>query len=106
MYDPRVCVVIPRLAPADKRLPEGQDLMLFLPHDAANRGSIACWDPVSGHGEASLDFFRSTRAPWAFQKEAQALVKRYESLLAHHGEQTLRQLERLPRQWTRYAWRT
>lgn len=103
-YAPNVCPVIVRLAPVRQEAPRGRDLVLFLPHDPANRGNIASWDFLSGHGEASLDFYRLTRPPWAFSAEVQALVEDYSYLLASHG-QTLRQLHRLPRDWTRYAWK-
>lgn len=103
-YDPNVCPVIVRLAPVRQEPPRARDLMLFLPHDPANRGNIACWDPLSGHGEASLDFYHSTRPPWAFSAEALALVEEYRKLLASHG-QTLRHLHRLTRDWRRYAWK-
>src|SRR5574343_314992 len=39
--------------------------ILFLPDTPANYGMIACCSPQEGHGEASLEYYRTTKKPRA-----------------------------------------
>lgn len=57
----------------------GADLVFFFPDSPARPGYIECWDAISGHGDASLQYFWGLKKPGVDQDQAiNNLIKRYE----------------------------
>lgn len=51
------------------------DILAFFPGAPANFGSILCWDAVSGHGEADLEYYWSTKS--VKQEEYRSIAELY-----------------------------
>lgn len=58
--------------------------ILFLPDAPANPGHIVCYEKIGQHGEAAMEYYRSTRRARPAKTERlalRALIREYEGFL-------------------------
>ncbi len=66
--------------------------ILFLPDAEVNFGMIGCYSHIGQHSEASLDYYRDTRAPK--DGECDDLLREYASIPPRCKLRVLRRLQR------------
>ena len=111
------CLVIPRIVTSSAlhfSIPESWHddqryvcVELFLPHDPANPGMLACWDGC--HNESSLGYYFDSKPPRTLAEcdAADAAVRRYQSFMNSipaEDRQPIVRRQRLPRDWRSIAW--